>query len=259
MLILLIFTCLIICSLIIISVLLNNRANTEITGSTAGNTQPSMTIPGTLFGNRKSPVMTASAPPPTVNITLPLSLKGILASTDSQRSLAILQSPSGQHSYREGEMIADVENAYVQSINQNSILIRTQQGMTPLYLNETIKENSPPSTQHEKKTRIVAKYLTNYLVASPIYKDEKLLGYKFNPRADSVFYLKTGLILNEVVIKINGQPLSEATTADKYMEQLESLRDVQLTVLRDNQLQNIYINLATIETSLDTESHEGTN
>jgi len=250
-----IFTCSILCCSSIFIFVMSD-------GTSSGPLQPSRTFqpaantPNTLFLNRKKPALKQAVQSSAVNLKLPLVLKGILASSDSSRSLAILHGPSGQHSYREGEKIADMDNVYLQSVKPDEVLIRTPRGTVTLFLNDKLRDNKHPEPLKSKAKREHAKYLMHYLVANPIYKDEKLAGYRFNPRTGSNIYLRTGLIPDEVVMKINGQALDDITTAEKHIEQLESLRDVQLTVLRENQLQNIYINLATIETSLDTESYE---
>jgi general secretion pathway protein C len=228
-------------------------------GTSSGSLQPSHTFPpiaNTLFENRKKPAVKQAVQAPVVNVKLPLVLKGVLTSSNNIRSLAILQGPSGQHSYREGEKIDDMESVYLQSVKPDEVLIRTPRGTATLFLNDKLRDNKLPESTKKMPTKEHAKYLMHYLLASPIYKDEKLTGYRFNPRTSSNIYLRAGLIPDEIVIKINGQALDDITSAEKYLEQLDSLRDVQLTVLRENQLQNIYINLATIETSLDTESYE---
>jgi len=256
MLIAIIFTCAMICCSRIFMLAMNDSTKNEALHPPSQRGQAMTNIPGTLFENRKKPEIKQPARPAVENVKLPLFLKGVLASSDSRRSLAILQGPSGQHTYREGEKIADLGNAYLQSVKPDEVLIRTPKGIAALYLNDKLRDSKPAEPRNKKVKIEHAKYLMHYLVANPIYKDEKLTGYRFNPRTGSTIYLRTGLIPDEVVTKINGQALDDITTAEKYIEQLESLRDVQLTVLRENQLQNIYINLATIETSLDTESHE---
>ncbi|WP_129955643.1 MULTISPECIES: type II secretion system protein GspC [unclassified Rahnella] len=256
MFILITFTCIMICCSIIAVTVLNSRESIKSIPKTSGEAKTLVNIPGTLFEKPKKSAIKEATPPPAVSVKLPLLLKGVLTSTDTRRSLAILQGPSGQQSYREGEKLADVENAYLESVKADEVQIRTPRGIAILYLNDKSRENKHLKPEKEKANKEHAKYLMHYLVANPIYKDEKLTGYRFNPRTNSNIYLRAGLIPGEVVIKINGQPLDDTATADKYIEQLASLRDVQLTVLRESQLQNIYINLATIETSLDTESHE---
>ncbi|QBJ09490.1 type II secretion system protein GspC [Rahnella aquatilis] len=243
------------CSTIAFTVL-NSRESFGFLPKTSTDAKIFINIPGTLFEKRRNAVIKEVTRSPATSVKLPLFLKGVLTSTDSRRSLAILQGPTGQHSYREGEKLADVENAYLQSVKPDEVLIRTPKGTAILYLSDKAQDNKRPEPQKQRANKEHAKYLMHYLVANPVYKDEKLTGYRFNPKTSRNVYLRAGLIPGEFVIKINGQSLDDTATADKYIEQLASLRDVQLTVLRENQLQNIYINLATIETSLDTESHE---
>ncbi|WP_330985798.1 MULTISPECIES: type II secretion system protein GspC [Enterobacterales] len=251
-----VFICTIVCGYTIFITVMSGASKAGTAHPIAGTAQTRINIPDTLFENRKKTVIKETAQSTKGISKLPLFLKGILASTSSTRSLAILQGPSGQHSYREGEKLADVENAYLQSVKSDRVLIRTSQGIATLYLDEKSSDNKHQTRPKQEAGKEQVKYLMHYLVANPVYKDKVLLGYRFNPRAGSNIYLRTGLIPGEIVIKLNGQYLNNVTTADKYIEQLENLRDVQLTVLREGQLQNIYINLATIETSLDASSHE---
>ena len=254
--IVIIFICVMICCSSIFFFVMSDRTNSGSLQQPSRTFHPIANTPNTLFENRKNPAVTQAVQAPVVNVMLPLVLKGVLTSSNNIRSLAILQGPSGQHSYREGEKIDDMESVYLQSVKPDEVLIRTPRGTATLSLNDKLRDNKSPKAIMDNAKREHAKYLIHYLVANPIYKNEKLTGYRFNPRTGSDIYLRAGLIPDEVVVKINGQALDDITTAEKYIGQLENLRDVQLTVLRENQLQNIYINLATIETSLDTESHE---
>lgn len=256
MFIVIIFICSMLCCSSIFIFVMSERTSGGSLQQPSRTFQPAANTPNTLFENRRKPALKQAVQSSAVNLKLPLVLKGVLASSDSNHSLAILHGPSGQHSYREGEKIADMENVYLQSVKPDEVLIRTPRGTVTLFLNDKLRDTKPPEPLKVKAKREHVKYLIHYLVANPIYKDEKLTGYMFNPRTGSTIYLRTGFIPDEVVMKINGQALDDITTAEKHIEQLESLRDVQLTVLRENQLQNIYINLATIETSLDTESYE---
>ena len=254
--IVIIFICVMICCSSIFFFVMSDRTNSGSLQQPSRTFHPIANTPNTLFENRKNPAVTQAVQAPVVNVMLPLVLKGVLTSSNNIRSLAILQGPSGQHSYREGEKIDDMESVYLQSVKPDEVLIRTPRGTATLSLNDKLRDNKSPKAIMDNAKREHAKYLIHYLVANPIYKDEKLTGYRFNPRTGSDIYLRAGLIPDEVVVKINGQALDDITTAEKYIGQLENLRDVQLTVLRENQLQNIYINLATIETWLDTKSYE---
>jgi len=245
-----------ICCSSIFFFVMSDRTNSGSLQQPSRTFHPIANTPNTLFENRKNPAVTQAVQAPVVNVMLPLVLKGVLTSSNNIRSLAILQGPSGQHSYREGEKIDDMESVYLQSVKPDKVLIRTPRGTATLSLNDKLRDNKSPKAIMDNAKREHAKYLIHYLVANPIYKNEKLTGYRFNPRTGSDIYLRAGLIPDEVVVKINGQALDDITTAEKYIGQLENLRDVQLTVLRENQLQNIYINLATIETWLDTKSYE---
>ena len=254
--IVIIFICVMICCSSIFFFVMSDRTNSGSLQQPSRTFHPIANTPNTLFENRKNPAVTQAVQAPVVNVMLPLVLKGVLTSSNNIRSLAILQGPSGQHSYREGEKIDDMESVYLQSVKPDEVLIRTPRGTATLSLNDKLRDNKSPKAIMDNAKREHAKYLIHYLVANPIYKNEKLAGYRFNPRTGSDIYLRAGLIPDEVVVKINGQALDDITTAEKYIGQLENLRDVQLTVLRENQLQNIYINLATIETWLDTKSYE---
>ena len=254
--IVIIFICVMICCSSIFFFVMSDRTNSGSLQQPSRTFHPIANTPNTLFENRKNPAVTQAVQAPVVNVMLPLVLKGVLTSSNNIRSLAILQGPSGQHSYREGEKIDDMESVYLQSVKPDKVLIRTPRGTATLSLNDKLRDNKSPKAIMDNAKREHAKYLIHYLVANPIYKNEKLTGYRFNPRTGSDIYLRAGLIPDEVVVQINGQALDDITTAEKYIGQLENLRDVQLTVLRENQLQNIYINLATIETWLDTKSYE---
>lgn len=254
--IVIIFICVMICCSSIFFFVMSDRTNSGSLQQPSRTFHPIANTPNTLFETRKNPAVTQAVQAPVVNVMLPLVLKGVLTSSNNIRSLAILQGPSGQHSYREGEKIDDMESVYLQSVKPDEVLIRTPRGTATLSLNDKLRDNKSPKAIMDNAKREHAKYLIHYLVANPIYKNEKLTGYRFNPRTGSDIYLRAGLIPDEVVVKINGQALDDITTAEKYIGQLENLRDVQLTVLRENQLQNIYINLATIETWLDTKSYE---
>lgn len=252
----LLFICLMLSISTIFSTVAESRTITETLTHTVADAP--FVIPETLFDHPKG-VTATSESAPVMRTTLPLFLRGVVASTDSKRSLAVIQGPSGQSSYREGEIISGIERGYLQSISTGEVTIRTPQGIQHLFLNEKVADNKTARQEPAKKRTNNVKYLTDYLTMTPVYKEKMLIGYRVNPKTNTDRYQKLGLINDELVLKIDDQSLNDENTAEKIIEQLAHLREVQISTLRDNQVQNIYINLSTIESSLDMESNDGKN
>lgn len=213
-------------------------------------------IPATLFKWNVVAQESTSSPQNNNQVEpLDLSLKGVVYSSNNRLSLAIIQGPNEQHSYREGEKLTDIEDAYVSVITPESVQIRHNDAIQTFVM-EIRRESTSSKPAPTAPSVIQVKRLSDYLAVTPVYEKSTFIGYRVNPKTQTKIYKSMGLINNELVVKINGQPLENPKSSEVLMATLQSLRDVQFTVIRAGQAQNIYINLATLETSLDVNNHD---
>ena len=73
--------------------------------------------------------------------------------------------------------------------------------------------------------------------------DGKLKGYRINPGKDVAFFHRIGLLPNDLAVSINGYDLRDNGQAMQIMQQLSSMSEMNLTVERNGQQQDIYIRL----------------
>lgn len=213
-------------------------------------------IPATLFKFNDATEESTSSPHNNNQVEpLNLSLKGVVYSSNNRLSLAIIQGPNEQHSYREGEKLTEIEDAYVSVITPESVQIRHNNAIQTFVM-EIRRESTSSEPAPTARSVIQVQRLSDYLAVTPVYEKSTFIGYRVNPKTHTKIYKNMGLINNELVVKINGQPLDNPKSSEVLMDTLQNLRDVQFTVIRAGQAQNIYINLATLETSLDVNNHD---
>ncbi len=85
--------------------------------------------------------------------------------------------------------------------------------------------------------------LLDYINISPVMSENKLQGYRINPGKDVAFFHRIGLQSNDLAVSINGYDLRDNGQAMQIMNQLSSMTEMNLTVERNGQQQDIYIKL----------------
>ena len=184
-----------------------------------------------------------------------LALTGVLASTVPSRSIAVIIQAGQEASYGIGETISGT-NAKLRDILPDRVILNNQgQDETLMLDGEEFKSNVPGAAPPRAPSQSPALSqlrddlvkdpgkLLDYITISPAMQDGKLQGYRINPGKDVAFFHRLGLQSNDLAISINGNDLRDNAQAMQIMNQLSSMTEMNLTVERNGQSQDVYINL----------------
>lgn len=197
----------------------------------------------TLF---KPALQLASAP---VQVKSPLSaeIEGIVSSDEQWLSFAVIKTPSGQKSYREGENLVGFNDAYIEAINKDNVVVHYQ-GVTqvlalknPDYFRGGI--DSSPVTKSTKDAGADSLHLDDYLVLKPITDKGHLEGYKINSKNASSFFTDVGLKKGDVVVKVNAVDMTEENQAKNIIANWSKMKEAEVVVRRHAHLENIRVNV----------------
>ncbi len=197
---------------------------------------------------------------------LNLTLTGVVASNVEELGAAIIEHKGGQNTYGLGDKI-DGTRATVQQIHADRILIKNGVRTETLMLdgldyekNKGQARTSAPSprTPPAQRTEPDERELTDMrdqLLAQPqsfadylainqsINEQGEVIGYRVSPGKNPALFKITDLRNNDIVTEINGLDLTDPRQALEAMNTLKSEPSLQLTVLRDGQLETLFIDL----------------
>lgn len=187
---------------------------------------------------------------------LNLTLTGVLASNQADRSIAIIINGGQESSYGIGDLVAGTQ-ARLQDILPDRVILDNQgQDETLMLDGEEFKalgqqQSTAPvasgnaSELGQLRNDLVKNpgKLLDYVNISPIMTDGKMQGYRINPGKDVAFFHRIGLQSNDLAVSINGYDLRDNGQAMQIMNQLSSMTEMNLTVERNGQQQDIYIKL----------------
>ncbi len=210
-----------------------------------------------LFGKPEVKVAKPAAAPSqeAPRTRLNLTLTGLLASTTPDRSIAIILNGGDEQGYGEGDIVNGTQ-ATISSILADRVILDNQGQSETLMLDgeefkplgqqttpESQESTAPPlSTLRDNLAKDPGKLL-DYINISPVMADNKLKGYRINPGKDVAFFHRIGLLPNDLAVSINGYDLRDNGQAMQIMQQLSSMSEMNLTVERNGQQQDIYIRL----------------
>ena len=187
---------------------------------------------------------------------LNLTLTGVLASNQAERSIAIIINGGEESSYGIGDLVTGTQ-ARLQDILPDRVILDNQgQDETLMLDGEEFKalgqqQSTAPvasggtSELGQLRNDLVKNpgKLLDYVNISPIMTDGKMQGYRINPGKDVAFFHRIGLQSNDLAVSINGYDLRDNGQAMQIMNQLSSMTEMNLTVERNGQQQDIYIKL----------------
>jgi general secretion pathway protein C len=178
-------------------------------------------------------------------------LTGIMASSIASRSLAIIARNGQQQSYVIGDVIQGTD-ARIDNILPDRVLITRQGQQEALYLDENTANSpaAPAITANQSLPDVRQKLLKNpgqlmdYLTITPVKENNQLKGYRLNPGRDPAIFAQLGLQANDLAISINGLDLRNNVEAMQAMQQLSHQTEMNISVERNGETQDIYVNLA---------------
>ncbi len=187
---------------------------------------------------------------------LNLTLTGVLASNQADRSIAIIINGGQESSYGIGDLVTGTQARLRDILPDRVILDNQGQDETLMLDGEEFKalgQQQPTAPVASGGTSELGQLrndlvknpgkLLDYVNISPIMTDGKMQGYRINPGKDVAFFHRIGLQSNDLAVSINGYDLRDNGQAMQIMNQLSSMTEMNLTVERNGQQQDIYIKL----------------
>jgi len=174
-------------------------------------------------------------------------IEGIVRSDDPWLSFAVIKTPAGQKSYREGEPLTGFNDAFIQEINKDSVVVNYE-GITqtlalkkPDYFKGGV--DSGPVTKSTKDAGADTLHLNDYLVLKPVVEKGQLEGYAINPRNASSFYSHSGLKKGDVAVEVNAVDMTDEVKAKNIIAEWSKMKEAEVVVRRHAHLENIRINV----------------
>ncbi|WP_330217705.1 type II secretion system protein GspC [Dickeya poaceiphila] len=180
-------------------------------------------------------------PPSTLN----LSLTGVMAGSDASRSIAIISQGGEQFSRGVNEEVPGY-NARIVSIQPDKVVLQYQGRYEVLGLygqEETNPDGVVGAQVTEQLQQRASTAMSDYVSFSPAMNGSKLQGYRLSPGPKSDSFYRVGLQDNDMAVALNGLDLRDEEQAKKAMERMADVHNFTLTVERDGQRQDIYMEL----------------
>lgn len=226
-----------------------NRPNISVHTDVKATDQQRLSIirDAVLFGSEVQDTTQTIAPKSRLNAQL----TGIMASNIASRSIAIIARDGKQQSYLIGDVIQGTD-AQIINILPDRVIIKRQQQQEALFLDEnamtapattpTLNNSSLPNVRQQLLKN--PGQLMDYVIIAPVRENNQLIGYRLNPGKNPEIFNQLGLLPNDLAISINGLSLRNNAEAMQAMQQLSHQTEMNITVERNDETQDIYINLA---------------
>lgn len=200
----------------------------------------------------KKEAVVQDAPQTRLNLTL----VGAVASSNKQLSLAIIANQGKQATYGIGETIENTRVA-LKAVFVDRVIIRNQgrdetlmlQGIDYNKTPQTIPEkNNQPSMEPDNNLATIREDIANdpqkifqYIRLSQVMEDGKLKGYRVRPGSKRELFDQVGLKDGDIATVLNGKDLTDSSQMASLWKDAVSLTEWNLTVERDGQTHDIYI------------------
>lgn len=185
--------------------------------------------------------------PAAVKAPLAAEIEGIVSSDDAWLSFAVIKTPGGQKSYREGEPLTGFNDAFIQEINKDNVVVNYEGATQVLALNKPDYfkggTESGPVTKSTKDPGADSLHLDDYLVLKPLIEKGQLEGYRINPRNASSFYSQSGLEKGDVAVKVNSVDMTDEAKAKSIIANWSKMKEAEVVVRRHAHLENIRVNV----------------
>lgn len=217
-----------------------------------------------LFGeaNKAQPVVQKVIDAP--DTRLRLTLKGVFASSDEARAMAIIAGDKGQDkAYRIGDKV--VGGALLHAVFADRVILKRNEGLETLRLpkpkideGEIIRETVPrpvtPATTTQHNSSSQAEQLNELretlqqnpqqiwekVRITPVMEEEQIKGYRLE-HDDAALMNSLNLRPTDVIVAVNGMTLSDPSTLYSLLNELTSQQTLELSILRDGQPQTIML------------------
>ncbi|HWZ62653.1 MAG TPA: type II secretion system protein GspC [Steroidobacteraceae bacterium] len=213
-----------------------------------------------LFGAAPAPKQDdASARPSSVQLVL----TGIIAGNDPQNGLAIL-GPTAQtakvhavgdaiaggvklHSVYSDRVILD-RNGQLESL----ALPHQATGAAPAPSASSLPTESPVVERMRKALTEQPGLIADLLRPQAVMDGDKVKGFRVYPGRNRLAFSRLGLRPGDEVIAINGTPLDDQDRGQAILNTLNSASEARVTVIRNNQQQELTLNIAQVAQEAET-------
>lgn len=227
-----------------------------------------------LFGIAAKKAATVEAPIEATETKLNLTLRGVFAADNPAQAMAIIADAKGEEKvYRKGETIFSGVTLY--QVYPDRVILERSGTFETLSLprdKDTAKSGgprvvrpaayTPPQTmdteaavrtrtvQGGKELEALREQLTNNpeefwknVRIEPVYdSDKQIIGYRFEHN-DRQMMQALGLRPGDVIVEINGQPVTDPSVLSGLMGQLATATSLSLGIQRNGQRENLNINM----------------
>ncbi|MBT2918565.1 type II secretion system protein GspC [Vibrio anguillarum] len=219
---------------------------------------------GSLFGRYSEQKVEVAQPvvKDAPKTSLSLLLVGVVASNEPSKSLAVIANRGSQATYGVNEVIEGTRVKLKAVFNDRAIIDNSGRDETLMLdgidyhkpsvatpervVASNVRGNNPASAE-EKLDDIRAAIASNpqeifkYVRLSQVKRDDKVLGYRVSPGQSPELFESVGLQDGDVAIALNGQDLTDPDAMNKIFQSVSELTEMNLTVERDGQSHDIYI------------------
>ncbi|KJY84284.1 general secretion pathway protein GspC [Vibrio galatheae] len=187
-------------------------------------------------------------------------LVGVVTSSDANKSLAVIANRGKQATYGINEVIEGTRAKLIQ-VQSDRVIIENS-GRNETVMLEGLKYSQPSSVavaavkeevgsqaslesldQIREEIRQDAKQIFQYVRMSQVKQDEEVVGYRLSPGKDRALFDSVGLESGDIAISINGLDLKDTEAMGEILRNLPQLTELNLTVERNGQPHEIYIEL----------------
>ncbi|MCG9685352.1 type II secretion system protein GspC [Vibrio tubiashii] len=187
-------------------------------------------------------------------------LVGVVTSSNPEKSLAVIANRGQQATYGINEVIEGTRAKLVQvqpdrviidnSGRNETVMLEglkyTKPSVTAVKAPESVTRSqvSPDSLNKiREEIRQDAKQIFQYVRMSQVKQDGEVVGYRLSPGKDRALFDAVGLKPGDIAISINGLDLKDSAAMGEVFRSLSQLTELNLTVERNGQQHEIYIEL----------------
>lgn len=198
---------------------------------------------------------------------LPLVLTGVIAGRTPERGMAILgPSPQSARVYAVGDSIPG--GATLAAVLARKVLLRQDGALRSLALpQQSFGAGAPPSAaalppeetrapQFAARMRALVRkrpgVLAELLRPEPVISGGHVLGYRIYPGSNPAAFARLGLQPGDLVLAINGTPLTDPGQDQQIFNTLGSSSEATVTVLRNGTRHVLTLDLAQVEQAAQT-------
>ncbi|MGC9420966.1 type II secretion system protein GspC [Vibrio sp.] len=195
------------------------------------------------------------APPTRLNLTL----VGVVASTEQQRSLAVIANRGQQNTYGLHEEIEGTQavlkavfadRVIIDNSGRDETLMLEGREYQTAVIQQAVHSSSHASIDASVEDKLVAirdeirrnpQEVFKYVALSQVKQDDNIIGYRVSPGKDSALFQAVGLQAGDIAIQLNGLDLTDPSVMTQVFQSMSDLTELNLTVERDGQPHDIYI------------------